>query len=196
MAGLGHRLGGHGVVPDSVAKGRPRAASTRPTPAPNSGASSTCCGRIPSRPPRVPGRRHHPGRPSAGHPPGRPPGRGNERGAGRDPLPQRWDLAGTLPGPGHRLQRRQRSRPGDRTPPRQPARPGGPRGRPGRRANNAGDELGGLAAIALLVSGEQDRDQWAAAREARGMAACAFGVCRPGTAITGVVAAYRCPCQR
>src|SRR5215472_9961777 len=34
--------------------GCPRAASPRPTAAPNSGPSSTFCGRIPSRPPRVP----------------------------------------------------------------------------------------------------------------------------------------------
>ena len=54
---------------------------------------------------------------------GRPPERGSQRGTGRDPCPQRRDLTGTLPGPGHRLAGRQRSRPGNRTHARRPRTP-------------------------------------------------------------------------
>ena len=50
-----HPVGRHrGAAVTEAGTGRPRAASPRPTAAPNSGPSSTFCGRIPSRPPRVP----------------------------------------------------------------------------------------------------------------------------------------------
>ena len=80
-------------------------------------------------------------RPGAGRPAGRPPERGYQRGAGRDPLPQRRDLAGTLPGPGHRLGRRQPGRPGGRAQAGRPRTPMASQGRPGHAANDAsGDD--------------------------------------------------------
>jgi transposase len=94
----------------------------------------------PQQPAQRPGARRDRDRPDAGHPPGRPPQRCHQRGAGRDPLPQRRNLAGPLPGPRHPLGGRQPGRPGERADTGGPPAPmAGERGTGHRADHGRGD---------------------------------------------------------
>ena len=113
-----------------------------------------------------PGGRAHLDGLEAGQPASRPPQRGDERGAGRDPRPQRRDLPRALPGPCHRLRRGQHRGPGGR------AQAGGPRApvsgerRPGHAADDTGREdlVPPLRRCARLLRCHAHQRYWAGGR--------------------------------